>query len=111
MVLMLICFLKLLLQGQHILNVPDCAFWLGAWAAHIRILRNLPLERWSESMHTATALLFAGFVADSVWLGIDHAALWYSDWAGVIFLSAGIALPFGVTKWAGRAAHHIRWLT
>lgn len=88
---------------------PNWLFWAAALVLHYWLLRaddregaaeTLPLRRVA---HVGGAWLVAGIAIDGLWLGIDRAGLWGSSWAGVTFLTGGIAALLALTLWAGRA--------
>jgi uncharacterized membrane protein len=103
-------FVASVAAGRHVLTWPDVLVWVVAAMLHLWLLRGqdkaaLPNKSsWNGGMHTAGALLGAGWVADSLFLGVDNAELWNTSWAGVVYLVAGVAMLMVLTRWAGRAA-------
>lgn len=102
--LLAISFLAVLIDGRHVLYLPDAACWTFAIGLHLWLLRHLPRDRWANGMHVGGVLLGTAIVADCLWLGIERGALWGTSWAGVVFLVSAIAVLFALTRWAGKAA-------
>ncbi len=102
--LMAVSFLASLVQGRHVLYLPDVVFWVLAIALHGWMLRRQPADRWTSAMHTGGVLLFTGMVADSLAYGVDEARLWDTSWSGVVFLVSVTLMLLLITRWAGKAA-------
>lgn len=105
-------FLATLVNGRHVLTWPDLLAWIAALGLHARLLYRQDRadadhpSRWNSGIHTAGALLGVGFLADSLFLGIERAALWNTSWAGVAFLVAATAVLAALARWSARAAQH-----
>lgn len=109
-VVIVLGFLGVLVAGRHLLTWPDLLAWIVAAALHLWLLHRQDKAEgehksgWNGGVHTAGALLATLWIADSLFLGIDHADLWNTSWAGVAYLVAGVAVLMVLTRWAGRAA-------
>lgn len=99
-----LCFLAALIEGRHVLVVPDLFCWGTALAFHIWLLYRQPPARWTHAMHGGGVLLGTAMLADCIWLGVERARVWDSSWAGVSFLTSATAMLILLTRWAGRAA-------
>jgi len=103
--LMAIAFLSAIIaSGRHVPTFPDVLFWVAAWAIHLWLLRRQPAIGWTRAVHAMGVWLATGMVADCLSFGIDHAELWGTSWAGVVFLVSAIAVLMVLIRWAGCAA-------
>lgn len=99
-----LCLLAAMIDGRHMLYLPDLACWGAGLALHLWLLRGQPISRWTHAMHVGGVLLATALVADCIWLGIERGELWDTSWAGVTFLVSATAILMLLTRWAGRAA-------
>lgn len=105
-------FAQVVGMGAHALYHPAWAAWIVAIALHVHLLWThdrtgdaLPGTALVQRIgHIGGVWLAALLIADSLWLGIDRAALWNSSWAGVVFLIASVVMLGLLTFWAGQAA-------
>ncbi|MFO1254209.1 MAG: DUF2339 domain-containing protein [Sphingomonadaceae bacterium] len=110
LVVIVLGFLGTFISGRHLLTWPDVLVWGAGIALHLWLLRGQDRaagdhpSRWNAAVHTAGALLITGWVADSLFMGVDQAELWNTSWAGVVYLVAGTGVLMVLTRWAGRAA-------
>ncbi|MFA5965392.1 MAG: DUF2339 domain-containing protein [Sphingomonas sp.] len=86
-------------SGRHVLEAPGWTIWLVAIALHLHLLnRNdrspaRPAQQVLATIgHVGGAWLATAILADSLWLAIDHAALWHTSWAGVVYLLSAVAV-------------------
>lgn len=100
-----------LVNGRHVLYLPDVVLWFGALAIHFDMLRRSETgpagdraRNWRTMVHFGGVWLLTAILADCLQLGIDRAELWDTSWAGVVFLIAATAVLALLTRWAGRAA-------
>ncbi|WP_219894442.1 DUF2339 domain-containing protein [Aquisediminimonas profunda] len=99
-----ICLLLAMIEGRHLLYLPDILFWSAALGLHIWLLRRQPVSVWTHAMHVGGVLLVTALVADCIWLGIESGNLWETSWAGVTFLVSATAILLLLVQWPGRAA-------
>ena len=99
-----------LVNGRHVLFLPDAALWVAALAVHFDILRRSEAgsagaraRSWRTIVHSGGVWLLTAMLADCLQFGIDRAELWNTSWAGVVFLIAATAVLALLTRWAGRA--------
>ena len=109
-------FLMSLTMGRYVVELPDLACWIIAFALHYRMLfradtnPEIAAPRWNGFIHAAGVMGLTVMLADALFYLIDQADLWNSSWAGVVFLIAGVAVLMGLTRWAGPAAKSERAL-
>lgn len=99
------CLLVSVIDGRHMLYLPDLLFWCVGLALHLWLLHLQPTSRWTHVMHVGGVLLATAIVADCIWLGIERGDLWNTSWAGVTYLVSATAILLLLTQWAGGAAH------
>jgi uncharacterized membrane protein len=99
-----VCLFGAVIEGRHMLYLPDIIFWAAALCAHIWLLRRQPVSLWTHAMHVGGVLLATTLVADCIWLGIESGNLWETSWAGVTFLVSATAILILLVQWPGKAA-------
>lgn len=113
LVLVALVFALRVITGDHILYLPDIAFWITALGMHAWLLfrndstRAGGLDRmrspFSRAMHVGGVWLMLGMIADCLWLGIYRAQLWRTSWAAVVLLVSSVGTLLILSLWAGRA--------
>ncbi|MFM5925018.1 MAG: DUF2339 domain-containing protein, partial [Novosphingobium sp.] len=109
--LIILAYPVTLIMGRRVLDWPDGLVWILALALHywLQYRRDRSTDAghrvWDGGMHTLGVLLLTAMLADCLFKLIDAADLWDTSWAGVVFLISSTAMLFGLTRWAGRAAH------
>ncbi|QNA82697.1 DUF2339 domain-containing protein [Sphingomonas sp. So64.6b] len=107
-------------SGGHVLDTPGWAIWIVAAAIHLRMLylndatdaTEAPgLRSLLGATHVGGVWLATLMLADCLWLGVDHADLWDTSWAGLTFQASVLAVLVLLTAWAGRSlkAQAKRW--
>lgn len=99
-----VCLFGAVIDGRHMLYIPDLILWGAALCMHIWLLRRQPVSRWTHAMHVGGVLLATALVADCIWLGIESGNLWETSWAGVTLLVSATAILILLVQWPGKAA-------
>ncbi|HMS26465.1 MAG TPA: DUF2339 domain-containing protein [Burkholderiaceae bacterium] len=101
----------------NVLHSPAWLVWtivlfLHYWMQRANDLRDLNKTNAAQQkityyIHVGSVWLVTVILADCLWLFVDTADLWNTDWASVVLLISAIGILMVLSLWAGRANHRV----